>query len=117
MTMRQTLVAATIVLAITGASARADGLRPLEGGSLDLGSVAGTAYYTVERDGFHVVATLAQLGEEATPVRVEALLAPGQSVTLSTPHAAGEPPETVQISRQGNTVLVRKAAMMAAATN
>jgi len=117
MTIRQTLIAATMLLAVTGAAARADGLRPNEGQSLDLGAVSGTAYYTVERDGYHVVATLAQLGEETTPVRVEALLAPGQSVTLSTPHAAGEPPETIQISRQGSTVLVRKAAMRAPATN
>ncbi len=117
MTMHQTLVAATLALAVTSAAARADGLRPIEGQSLDLGAVSGTAYYTVERDGFHLVATLAQQGEETTPVRVEALLAPGQSVTLSTPHAAGEAPEAVQITRHGNTVLVRKAAARAATAN
>ena len=77
----------------------------------------GTAYYTDERDGYRVVATLAQQGEGATPVRVKALLAPGQSITLSTPHAAGETPETVQTSRQGGTLLVLKAAVLATAAD
>ncbi|MBV9749126.1 MAG: hypothetical protein JO157_09945 [Acetobacteraceae bacterium] len=117
MTLRQTLVAAVAALAFTGVAAHADGLRPIQGQSLDLGAVSGTAYYTVERHGFHVVATLAQQGEGATPVRVEALLAPGQSVTLSTPRAPGEAPEAVEISRQGDAVLVRKVAALAAATN
>jgi len=41
-------------------AAHADGLRPIEAKSIDLGEVSGVAYYTVERDGFHVVTTLAQ---------------------------------------------------------
>lgn len=48
-------------------------------------------------------------------MRVEALLAPGQSVTLSTPRGVGEAPEVVEISRQADAVLVRKTA--AAVTN
>ena len=83
MTIRRTILAAAFALAFVGA-AHADGLRPIEGRSIDLGEVSGIAYYTVERDGFRVVATLAQ-GEAGTPVRVEAVLAPGQSVVLSTP--------------------------------
>jgi hypothetical protein len=59
-------------------------MRPAAAYSIDLGPVAGVAYYTVERDGFHLVATLAPASETATPFRVEAVLAPGQRVTLST---------------------------------
>ena len=68
---------------------------------------------TVERNGFRVVTTLAQ-GEAGTPVRVVAVLGPGQSVMLSTPRESGVAPVAVEISRQADTVLVRKAA---AATN
>jgi hypothetical protein len=85
-------------------AARADGLRPMEGKSIDLGGISGIAYYTVERDGFHVVATLAQ-GEAGTPIRVVSVLAPGQRVVLSTQQQAG----AIEISRKGDSVLVRRA--------
>ena len=86
-------------------TAHADGLRPLEGKSIDLGGISGVAYYTIQRDGFHVVATLAQ-GEAGTPIRVVSVLAPGQRVVLSTPQQAN----SIEISRQGDSVLVSKAA-------
>src|SRR5215470_591858 len=104
MSIRSILFAAAFGIAAL-APARADGLRPMEGKSIDLGGISGIAYYTVERDGFHVVATLAQ-GEVGTPIRVVAVLAPGQSLVLSTPHNVG----AVEISRQGDAVLVRKTA-------
>jgi hypothetical protein len=102
MSIRTTLlVAATVALATLGI-AHADGLRPIEAKSIDLGGVSGVAYYTIERGGFRVVATLAQ-GETGTPVRLVAVLAPGQSVVLSTPY----PEHTVEISRQADKVFVR----------
>ena len=109
MTIHRTILAAAFALASIGA-AHADGLRPIEGRSIHLGEVSGVAYYTVERDGFRVVATLAQ-GEAGTPVRFEAVLAPGQSVVLSTPREAGAAPNAVEISRQGDRVLVHEAAV------
>jgi hypothetical protein len=107
MTTFRTIFAAAFALASIGA-AHADGLRPIEARSIDLGEWSGVAYYTVERDGFRVVATLAE-GEEGTPVRVEAVLAPGQSVLLSTPRAWGVAPNTVEIGRRGGEVLVHDA--------
>ena len=111
--IRHTILAATLALGFAG-SAFAETLKPVEARDIDaqgidLGTVSGVVYYTAEPDGFHVVATLAQGGEDNVPVRVEATLAPGQSVVLSTPHGVGEAPETVQISRQADTVLVHKA--------
>ena len=103
MSIRSMLFAAVFGIASL-AVARADGLRPMEGKSIDLGEISGIAYYTVERDGFHVVATLAQ-GEAGTPIRVVSVLAPGQRVVLSTPQQAG----AIEISRKGDSVLVRKA--------
>jgi hypothetical protein len=101
MSIRNILFATAFALASLGAT-RADGLRPVEAKSIDLGEVSGVAYYTVERDGFHVVTTLAQ-GEAGTPIRVVSVLAPGQRVVLSTPQAGA-----LEISRQGDSVLVRK---------
>jgi hypothetical protein len=103
MSIRNMLFAVAFGIA-TLAAARAEGLRPMEGKSIDLGGISGIAYYTVERDGFHVVATLAQ-GAAGTPIRVVSVLAPGQRVVLSTPQQAG----TIEISRKGESVLIRKA--------
>src|SRR5712664_4498048 len=101
--IRRALFATTVALAFVG-PAHADGLRPIEAKSIDLGEVSGVAYYTVERDGFHVVTTLAQ-GMAGAPIRVVSVLAPGQSVVFSTPHQAG----ALEIARNGDSVLVRKA--------
>jgi hypothetical protein len=53
-------------------------------------------------------------GETGTPVRVVNVLAPGQSIVLSTAREIGIAPIEIEISRQADTLLVRKAA---AATN
>ena len=109
MTIRQTALAAAFALAAIG-PAHAEGLKPLQGQVIDLGDVSGVAYYTVEHDGFRVVATLAKKDEDAVPVRVVAVLGPDQSLTLSTPHEAGTPPDAVEIIRRVDTVLVHNAA-------
>jgi predicted aconitase len=109
MRIHRTILAATFALAAVGA-AHADEAQPIQGRSIDLGQVSGVAYYTVERDGFRVVATLAQ-GAAGTPVRIEAVLAPGQSVVLSTPREAGVAPNSVQISRRDDQLLVNEAAL------
>ena len=71
---------------------------------------AARAYYTVERDGFRVVATLAQ-GEFGAPVRFEAVLLPGQSVVLSTIRVVDAEPVlvAVEVSREGDRVLLHDA--------
>jgi hypothetical protein len=107
MSIRRTLIAGILTLAVLG-SAHADSARPIEARSVDLGEMYGVAYYTVEREGFRVVTTLAQ-GEAGTPLRVVTVLAPGQSVVLSTPREAGVLPVAVEISRQADTLLIRKA--------
>src|ERR1700738_4597527 len=103
MSIRNMLIATAFAFASL-TTAYADGLRPIEAKSIDLGDVSGVAYYTVERDGFHVVTTLAQ-GEAGTPIRVVSVLAPGQHVVLSTTSRTSG----LEISRQGDRVLVRNA--------
>jgi hypothetical protein len=82
---------------------RTDGVRPIEASRIDLGEVSGVAYYTVERDGFHVVTTIAQ-GATGTPIRIVSVLAPGQSVLLSTPQLSG----ALEITRNGDSLRVRR---------
>ena len=110
MSIHRTILAAAFTFASIGA-AHANELRPVEGRSIDLGQISGVAYYIVEPNGFRIVATLAQ-GETGTPVRFEAVLAPGQSVVLSTPREAGVTPSAVQISRQNDRVLVHEAVVV-----
>lgn len=102
MSVRKMFFFTMFALASLGA-AHADGVRPIEAKSLDLGDTTGIAYYTVERDGFHVVTTLAQ-GEAGTPIRVVSVLARGQSVVVSTPRVAG----AIEISRKGDSLFVRR---------
>lgn len=128
MDIHHVLSAAAFALAVAGA-AQADGprptevqaaaprsaeARPLQAQPVAFGAVSGVAYYTVERDGARVVATLAQTdarGEAGTPVRVEVVLAPGQGIVLSTPRAAGTAPDAVALVRQGDRVFVHEAAV------
>jgi hypothetical protein len=103
MSIRNTLLAAALTLASLGTAAQANGLKPIEGRSVNLGGVSGVVYYTIEPDGFRVVTTLAEA--KGTPIRFVAVLAPGQRVLLSTPRQV----DAVEISRNGDDVSVRKA--------
>ena len=103
MSIPKMLFVAAFALTSLGA-AQADGLHPIEAKSIDLGEISGIAYYTVERDGFRIVTTLTQ-GEAGTPIRVVSVLAPGQSVVLSTERLGG----AIEISRKGDSLFVRKA--------
>jgi hypothetical protein len=109
MTIRRIVIAVASALTLSSA-AQASELHPLRGRSIDVGELAGVAYYTVERDGFRVVATLAQ-GESGAPVRFEAVLLPGQSVVLSTIRVVDAEPVlvAVEVSREGDRVLLHDA--------
>lgn len=106
MTLRILTFAAA--LAASFASAEAAEIRPGSGGSVDLGTLAGVAYYTPGPKGYHVVVTLAPRGA-APAIRMETTLAAEQSVTLSTPRASDEPATAVEITRSGERVFVSKA--------
>jgi len=105
------IAAAAFGLSFAGTALAAD-LKPIQDQAIDLGGVAGDAYYTVEHDGYHVVATFAQRDAAATPVRFETVLAAGQTVVFSTPRAAGVAPLSVSLTRQNGRVLVAKTALV-----
>lgn len=101
--LKVAVVAAAVALASIG-SANAGGPRAR---TIDLGGINGVAYYTEEAGRFHVVATLAQ--QDGLPVRVETVLAPGQTVVLST--AKGEAGlMSVELSREAGELMVRPVA-------
>jgi hypothetical protein len=104
MTTYRIIIAVAAALMLTSA-AQASELQAHRGGSIDLGELAGVAYYMPESDGFRVVATLAQ-GESRAPVRFEAVLLPGQSVVLSTIRVADAAPVAIKVRREGDGVRI-----------
>jgi hypothetical protein len=106
----RTLNFATSLLPALAGVARADELAPITARTFVTGPVSGTAYYTVEQDGYRVVATLSA-GDDAQPFRVVATLAPGQNIIVSTPRVAGVAPDAVEISRENDELIVRQASL------
>ena len=99
--------AAAFGLSFAGAAVARDAA-PVEDQAIDLGDIAGDAYYTVQPDGYHVTATFADRRGATTPVRFEAVLASGQALVVSTPRSAGEEPITVSIRRQQEHLIVSR---------
>ncbi|ABR64088.1 hypothetical protein GOC91_05305 [Sinorhizobium medicae] len=105
MTRRSTVFATTLLAMSGGASASE--LAPGNGHSIHLGHFNGTIYYSVEKDGYRVVATLAS-GAEAQPIRFVSTLVAGERLTISVPQAAGEPSVDFEIIRNGTVLLVQE---------
>ena len=103
---RFALASAAAGLMIAG-MAQASELAPMAGKSIELENISGVAYYTVEADGYRVVATVAS-SEDATPVRFTTTLAAGQKTVISVPRALGLSAVSVEISRVGDRVIVTK---------
>ena len=92
--------------------ASANNLNAVESRGIDLGAVAGGAYYTVEPNGLHVVATCAQREKGAPPIRFQAVLAPGQAVTFSSPRGPGRPAVEVSMTRHDDAITVAETAVV-----
>jgi len=101
------LLALTALGLALATSAGASELRPRQAHSLDLGPVRGSAYYTIEKDGLRVVATLAPTeAAAATPLRVITTLASDQVVSFSVPGTRDGAAASVAFSRRGDRVEV-----------
>ena len=107
MTIRPIIAATVLAFATSLGSVNAAEIQSAHGGSVDLGTLSGVAYYTAEPNGYRVVVTLAPRAA-APSLRFETLLADRQSVTLSTPRQLGAEAEAVEISRVGDRVLVAR---------
>ena len=101
--MRRCILA--ILLALSPLAAQAGDLKPSQAHSIELNSVHGVAYYTVENGEYRVVALLAA-SEGGIPVRVATTLTPGQRITVAVPGAVGAREAVVEIVRDGDTVAV-----------
>src|SRR5262249_11975914 len=104
MSYRSALLAAVAAMTVTG-TLHADPLKPIQAHKIDLGALAGVAYYTEEPDGHRLVVTL-QARDSDTPFRFVTTLAPGQAVTLSVARDVGLPPAEVRFVRHGEQVSV-----------
>ncbi|MCA1370941.1 hypothetical protein I6F15_26690 [Bradyrhizobium sp. BRP14] len=91
---------------MTGVAAASE-LAPGNGHSIHLGRFDGAVYYTVEKDGYRVVATLAS-GAEAQPIRFVSTLGPGEKLMISVPQAIGQPSADFEIVRDGEVLLVQE---------
>jgi hypothetical protein len=102
------IAVATACFALTGQIHAAETIKPapLQGGSIQLGQVVGTGYYTVEPNGFRVVITLTK--DQNQPIRFETVLIPGQSIRLSAPRELGSTSEVIDIVRNGDAIVVTK---------
>jgi hypothetical protein len=110
MFFRTTFTTALVAVA-TVAAAQAGELKPMQGSSIALGQMLGTAYYWNEADGAHILATLADPAGGA-PVRVLATLLAGQRISISVPPAVGEPATEMVLSRRGERVFVTDGAAL-----
>jgi hypothetical protein len=105
--MMRNLFSALALSTVLIGAAHAGDLKPIDAEPIDLGTFKGSAYYTVEKDGLKVVATLAPEAA-ATPVRVQAVLAPDQSVSVAVPGPVGGREASVSFSRRGDTIVVAR---------
>jgi hypothetical protein len=80
-------------------------LKPFESRNIDLGRIAGVAFYTVEQENYRLVIGLQAL-ESGTPLRVVTTLAPEQRVTLAVPQADNEHAVEAHFVRHGEMVNV-----------
>ena len=94
-------------LCLATAPVQAGELGVLQAEAIDVGSFHGIVYFTLEHDGYQVVATMSD-GEGGLPVRFEATLTEGQKLSISVPGKLGEQSRVVQISR-GTSKLVIEA--------
>ncbi len=94
----------SIVALMSSSVANAELLKPVHAQTIDLGTTHGIAYYTPEKDGYRVVATIG--GESGTPVRFDTTLAEGQSATLSVPSPLGESEVAIVFKSSGGVLTV-----------
>jgi hypothetical protein len=95
---------AVACLAFTPIAAASE-LTPNSAQSVHLAGVTGIVYYTVEDNGYKIVATLASSPNEQ-PIRFVATLAEGQRMLISVPQPAGQPLLDLEILHKGDALLV-----------
>ena len=109
--MRKSLLLG-VMLAGLSVPAFAETIAATHAANIDLGTTRGSAYYIVANDGYHVVATL-QSGFASTPIRFNAVLAEGQSASVSIPGPHGTRATEVVFTRSADHLDVRQSTDLA----
>jgi hypothetical protein len=99
------LMLLTSVFALLAGAAQAGEQRAPEAHSLQLGPFNGVGYSVEEGNRVRVVVALAE-GDTGNPLRVEAVLAPGQRVVLTAIGAKAGPKLTLQATASGRVDFV-----------
>ena len=99
------LTAYALACTLLSAVATAGELAPGNAHSVHLDGFDGVVYYSVEKDGYRVVATLAT-GVGQSPIRVISTLAPDQRIVISVPRAVDQPSVAFEILRNGEALFV-----------
>jgi hypothetical protein len=86
-----------------GAASAAE-LAPQSGYSIHLGGMDGTVYYTVQADGYRVVATVASA--DGSPIRFTSTIKAGQRMVISIPQAVDQAAIDFAILRDGDVLRV-----------
>lgn len=108
-TMKALIAASSLMLALAIPSfAGASELKPMQGGSFELGTQNISIYYTVSGDAYEVVTTIApEYGTPGTPIRFVSLLDPGQIETVSVgSFGADAANATLELVHGGDRLLV-----------
>ena len=100
--MKRILASLTAAVLASASPAISAEVNPAHGQTIDLGALKGVAYYTVQPEGYHVVATVA--GEDSKSIRFEANLSDGQSLVVTSSESGT--PTKVELSRRANRVFV-----------
>jgi hypothetical protein len=104
------LILGAAAMAPASAVDKSQNISPGHAQTIDLGYVHGVAYYTPERDGYQVVATLSIGG--GAPVRVTATLQPEQHVSFSVPAEDGADVRQIELYRRGDVVTLSQPARL-----
>lgn len=99
------LTAYALACTMLSAVATAGELAPGNARSVRLDRFDGVVYYSVEQDGYRVVATLAA-GAGESPIRVISTLGPDQRILISVPRAVDQPAVDFEILRKGEALFV-----------
>jgi hypothetical protein len=103
--MTTRMIASALACVAMSGVAVAGELVPGRAHDIHLGRFEGVVYYSVEQDGYKIVATLAS-GAGALPIRFVSTLGPGQRLAISVPRSADQPSIDLEIRRDGEALLV-----------
>jgi hypothetical protein len=88
-------------------------LKPIQAATIALDGVTGVAYYTIEPDGYRVVATVAA-GYDGEPIRFEAVLTDGQKILMTVPGPENTKPSELEIARSVDQLTISSSPVLLA---